>query len=375
MKFTISTQEFNYLISKCLNVVSAKAAIPVLSNIMIEAANGALTVTATDLTVGIRCSVEAAISEEGATTLPAKRLAQLVRELTSVNLEITTNSNEITEIVADSSRFRLHGMNKAEFPALPDLEGASRFTLKQADLRDVLFRTSFAVSREDNRFVLTGVLLHIANGKATFVGTDGKRMARSFMPINVDASLSGSWVIPLNAIEEAQKNLSGDGDVTVYLMEDKVAFETSDSTIITKLLSGDYPDIERIIPSSIEKIVTLHREELTTLLRQVALFSGEQNHAARFAFSNGELKLVANSMDIGEGNTSMPANYQGEKLDIAFNPLFFLDILKHSKTETVSLGISDPFTPGVISDQEFSSSSAGEATPLFILMPLRLNEE
>ena len=107
----------------------------------------------------------------------------------------------------------------------------------------------------------------------------------------------------------------------------------------------------------------------------MALFSGEQNHAARFAFSNGELKLVANSMDIGEGNTSMPANYQGEKLDIAFNPLFFLDILKHSKTETVSLGISDPFTPGVISDQEFSSSSAGEATPLFILMPLRLNEE
>ncbi|HEV8051077.1 MAG TPA: DNA polymerase III subunit beta, partial [Parachlamydiaceae bacterium] len=162
MKFVISTQEFNYLISKCLNVVSQKATIPILSNLLIEAANGVLTVTATDLTVGIRCFTEAKIIEEGATTLPAKRLAQLVRELTAVNIEVTTNANEITEIVAEGSRFRLHGMNRAEFPALPELEDAQHFSMKQSELKDVLFRTSFAVSRDDNRFVLTGVFLSIA---------------------------------------------------------------------------------------------------------------------------------------------------------------------------------------------------------------------
>ena len=375
MKFTIPTQEFNYLISKCLNVVSQKATIPILSNLLIEAKNGVLTVTATDLTVGIRCFTEAKISEEGATTLPAKKLAQLVRELTAVNLEISTNANEVTEIAAEASRFRLHGMGKAEFPALPDLNGAMHFTVKQSELRDVFYRTSFAVSREDNRFVLTGVLLSIVNGQATFVGTDGKRLSRSFLPIAVDAAFRGSWVIPLKAIEEAQKNLSEDGDATIYLMNDKVAIETTDATIITKLLTGEYPDIERVIPPSTEKVVSLHREELMALLRQVSLFTAENNQAARFSFSDGELNLTANNMEVGEGKTSMPANYQGPKLDIAFNPSYFLDILRHSKSDTVSLGISDPYNPGLITEKEASPIAASEASPLFLLMPMRLNEE
>ena len=156
MKFVISTQELNYLISKCLNVVSAKMTIPILSNILIEAINDELILTATDLTVGIRCFTDAKILEEGATTLPAKKLAQLVRELTSVNLEITSNANEVTEIVADSSRFKLNGMNKSEFPSLPVVSDATHFKLNQVDLKDMLFRTAFAVSREDNRYVLTG---------------------------------------------------------------------------------------------------------------------------------------------------------------------------------------------------------------------------
>lgn len=285
MKFVIATQEFNYLISKCLNVVSQKATIPILSNLLIEASNGILTVTATDLTVSLKCFTETKIIEEGATTLPAKRLAQLIRELTSANLELTTTPNDITEIIADDSRFRLHGMSKAEFPALPELEDTIRFNLKQSELKDVLFRTAFAVSRDDNRFVLTGVFLNIINGQATFVGTDGKRLARTFLPVAIDSSFTGNYIIPLKAIEEAQKNLSDDdSQAKIYLMNDKIAIETSNVTIITKLLSGDYPDINRVIPSITEHTISLHREELMALLRQVSLFTGENNQAARFTF-------------------------------------------------------------------------------------------
>src|SRR5690349_17685193 len=129
MKFEISTQEFNYLVSKCLSVVSQKAVMPILSNLLIEAKDGILTVTATDLKVGIRCFTEAKILENGATTLPAKRLAQLIRELNSANLEISTGPNEITDIKADASRFRLNGMSRIDYPALPDLEGASSFVI------------------------------------------------------------------------------------------------------------------------------------------------------------------------------------------------------------------------------------------------------
>lgn len=364
MRFLISTQELTFLINKCLNVVAAKATLPILSNLLIEAINDELTITATDLTVGVRCYTEAKILEEGATTLPAKRLFQLIKELTAANLEISSNANEVTEIIADSSRFKLHGMNRNEFPSLPSLTGATELRMKQSDLREMLFRTAFAVSREDNRYVLTGVYFQIINGEATFIGTDGKRLARTRLSLDGDRTLNGNYIIPLKAVEEIMKNLTDDGEATLFLMADKIAVKMDQQIIISKLLSGDYPDVNRVIPERSELSVTLHREELMTLLRQISLFTGESNHSVRFAFSDGELQLTANTSEVGEGRVSMPVNYQGQKLDIAFNPNFFLDILRHTKAETVSMEMTDAYNPGVIKD----------AKATYVLMPMRLHE-
>ncbi len=376
MKFVISTQEFNYLISKCLNVVSQKMTIPILANILIEAVNDELILTATDLTVGVRCYAEAKILEEGATTVPAKLTAQLIRELTAINLEVTTNANEVTEIMADSSRFKLNGMNKSEFPSLPSVTGAAHFKIKQAELKDMLFRTAFAVSREDTRYVLTGVLMCISKGEAVFVGTDGKRLARAYTKVEIDPSFTGSFIIPIKAVDEILKNLSeGDDDAVVYLMSDKIAVEASNTMIVTKLLSGDYPDITRVIPESAEAVVSLHREELMTLLSQVALFTADTNHSVKFTFGEGELMLAANTMEIGEGKVSMPANYHGSRLEIAFNPNYLKDILRHSKGETVNLAITDAYNPGIITDTANMPVMINNASPLFVLMPMRLNEE
>lgn len=374
MKFVISTQEFNFLINKCLNIVSAKATVPILANLLIEAVNDELIITSTDLTVGMRCFTEAKILEEGSTTLPAKKLAQLVRELTSLNLEVSTNSNEITEIIANSSRFKINGMNKSEFPALPNMTGSTQFTINQKELRDVLYRTAFAVSREDNRYVLTGVYVNIGNGEASFVGTDGKRLARARMTIPLDTAITGHYIIPLKAVEEIMKNLGDEGEATIMLMQDRIAVEAGNMMIISKLLTGDYPDVNRVIPEQCETIVSLHREELMTLLRQVSLFTPDTNHSVRFAFSDGELKLSANTMDIGEGKVSMPVNYHGQKLEIAFNSAFFLDILRHTNEETVTMGVIDAYNPGVITDAGTFPRTAA-ARSLFVLMPMRLNEE
>ena len=375
MKFVISTQELNYLLNKCYNVVAQKATIPILSNFLIEAKGGELVVTSTDLIVGIRCFIEAKILEEGATTLPAKKLVQLVRELTAVNVEVTSNASEITEIVADSSRFKLNGMNKSEFPSLPDIAEATQFKIKQGELKDMLFRTAFAVSREDNRYALTGVFMHVNNGSAAFSGTDGKRLARAHLPVTLDASFTGGYIIPLKAVEEILKNLEEDGEATVYLMTDKIAVEANNTMIITKLLSGEYPDISRVIPENSEAVLSLHREEMMSLLRQVSLFAAEANHSVRFTFSDGELRLTANAMEVGEGKVSMPVNYHGPKMEIAFNPAFFLDILRHSKSETVTMGVTDAYNPGVITDNEIPAAAVPKASPLFVLMPMRLNEE
>lgn len=373
MKFVISTQEFNSLVSKCLNIVGTKSTVPILANLLIEAAHDELIITATDLTVGIRCFADAKILSEGGTTLPAKRLSQLIRELTAANLEISTNANETTEIVADSSRFKLNGLEKEAFPTLPEFKDGYHFKIKQATLRDMFYYTSFTVSREDNRYTLTGVWMSIVNGMATFAGTDGKRLSKAQTHVEIDPSFQSNFIIPLKAVDEIQKNLSDEGDAIVYLMKDKIAVEAGQTTIITKLLTGDYPDIRRIIPQNIDIKVILHREELMTLLRQVSLFTLDSSHSVRFTFTDGRLQLNANTADIGEGKVSMPVNYFGEKLEIAFNPGFFLDILRHTKKETITLGLTDAFNPGLITDED--STPSPEASPLFVLMPMRLNED
>lgn len=378
MKFIIATQELNYLINKCINAIAQKSTIPILSNFLIEAVNDELIITATDLTVGVRCFTEAKILEEGSTTLPAKRFAQLIRELTSVNVEISSNANEVTEIIANTSRFKLNGMNKNEFPALPNITDSTHFKIKQSIFRDMLYRTAFAVSREDNRYVLTGVCLQIVGGTASFIGTDGKRLAKSQTKLNIDKSFQGTYVIPLKAIEEILKNLGEEGDATVFLMNDKIAIEASNTIIITKLLSGEYPDVNRVIPNQTGVTVNIHREELMTLLRQISLFVAENNQSVRFTFSEGELRLTANTMEIGEGKVSMPVNYKGQKLEIAFNPNFFLDILRHSKHETIAMGITDPYNPGLINDWDDKKSENDkeeEHNSLFVLMPMRLSED
>jgi len=370
MKFVLPSRELNQLVNKCLGVVSPKPTVPILGNLLIEAANDELVITATDLTVGIRCFTEAKIIEEGVITVPSKYFSSLIKELTATNVEITVGQNEIVEIVADDSRFKLLGMSKNDFPALPNMQGALSMKMKQADLKEMLFRTAFAVSREDTRYVLTGVLLNINDGKATCMGTDGKRLARTTKPIEINSSVSGSYVLPIKAVDEILTNLQNEGDATLLILNDRIAVETENMMLITKLLSGQYPDVNRVIPDRSSATMILHREELMILLRQIALFS--EHHSVKFVFTDGELRLNANAAAVGEGKVSMPVNYRGDKFEIAFNPNYFLDILRHINAENVALGVTDSYSPGLITEE--SAQGSPEGSSLFVLMPLRLDE-
>ncbi len=364
MKFVMSKLALTELIAHIQTVVAQKASIPILANLLIEARlkEREIVITGTDLTVGVCCRAEAKVIEEGATTLPAKRFIQLIREITAPHIEFRSNENDITEITAGSSNFTLNGINRSEYPNLPSLEGATKASILGGDLNDALYRTAFAVSKEDNRYVLTGIHLQIENGQATFSGTDGKRLARSKHPIKVDADFSTSLIIPLKAVEEMIKLPQSEEEVNIHFLNDKIAIETAEVTIISKLLSGDYPDVSRIIPESSNVNITLHRDELISLLKQVSLFTFN-NTPVRFTFSQGNLLLTANNAELGNGKVSMPVNYEGEILNIAFNPNFFLDILKHSKDETVTIALTDSYNPGVITDSSKATC---------VLMPMRL---
>ena len=364
MKAIISRPDLAALIGKIQSVVSNKPAIPILANILVEAYNGQLTVSTTDLTVSMRAQMEANIIEEGAITLPARRFFQLIRELTVPEIELTASSDEIAYIQAGTSQFRLHGINKSEFPALPDLTHAEHFTISSEAFKEMLSKSVFAAAREDSRHVLNGVLMKVENSNATFIGTDGKRLAKVNTSVELGSEHKHDYLIPLKAVEEIVKTIDNDEPVKISLTPDKVGIESNSTLLITKLLSGEYPDIERVIPKESEFTLTLHREELMALLKQVALFTTDKSHSVHFILSPGELTLTANSSEIGEGKVSMPVDYSGETFEIAFNPFFFHDILRHSNDETVSFAITNPHNPGLITD----STSAN-----YVIMPMRLN--
>ncbi|MES2272568.1 MAG: DNA polymerase III subunit beta, partial [Chlamydiota bacterium] len=339
---------------------------PILGNVLIEAIDDQLIVSATDLTVSMRCYVEAKVIEEGAIALPARRFFQLVRELTAPSVKISAETNEIAEITTGTSVFKINGMNKGEFPTLPDLTGLPEIILASSALKEMLSKTAFSAAREDSRHMLNGVQLQIANQKATLIGTDGKRLAKTYLAVEIDPSVQGTYAIPLKAVEEMIKILDDSSTkVSLSLAHDKICLESGHLTLITKLLSGQYPDVERVIPAKVAHSFSIHREEIMSLLKQVSLFTSETSSSVRFSFETGQLHLAAMSSDIGEGRVSMPVDYAGPKLEIAFNPYFFLDILRHSKDETVRFGLNDPHNPGLITD----STQA-----LFVIMPMRLND-
>ena len=347
MKIVISKVELMSLIGKVQNVIAQKPTLPILSNILLEAVDDGIVLVATDLTVSIKAHAPAKVLQEGSITLPARRFFQLIREIHAPTIEIHCPSPEVANIHAGSSQFRLLGINHAEFPSFPDLSEGVSFSMESSTFREMLNRSSFAAARDDHRQILNGILLQGSGNKATFIGTDGKRLAQIYTKLDLQLATLGSYVIPLKAVEEMVKLLDdNDSPVKVCLMLDKISIETDTCLCVSKLLVGQYPDVSRVIPQKVKSPISLHREELISLLRQVALFTSEENQSVRFTFDDQELNISANGGGFGEGKVSMPVNYAGPKLEIAFNPNYFLDILKHCRDETVDFEVSDSYNPG-----------------------------
>ncbi len=365
MKFTIARSELAALMGKIQSVVAAKPAIPILANILIEAYADQIILSATDLTVSVRAFADAKVQAEGAMTVPAKHFFQLIRELTTSQIEVDASSDEIVHITAGSSRFKINGMNKSEFPTLPDFGNAPSFSMQGDLLKSLLGKTAFAAARDDSRQVLNGILMHVQGNLLRFIATDGKRLAKVGKEIEAVIPQEGDYILPLKAVEEIVRTIDSECEAKVMMGEDKIAIESGNVTFMTKLLSGDYPDIERVIPQSAPLKVHLHRDELMSCLKQVSLFTTDRSHSVRFQFAPGELTLMAASSDLGEGSVSMPVDYSGELLEIAFNPNYFLDILRHTKDETVHFALSDPYNPGMVTDS---------ATAQFVIMPMRIEQ-
>ncbi|MBI5346540.1 MAG: DNA polymerase III subunit beta [Chlamydiae bacterium] len=367
MKAVVSKQDLVAQMGKIQNIIANKPAIPVISNILITAVGSQLIISATDLTTSMLCFIDATIIEEGAIALPAKRFFHLIRELTSPQIKISSLSPDQAEITSGSSVFKINGIHKNEFPSIPNISNAAQIRLQSSLLKEMLSKTYFAAARDDSRLVLNGIHVKIANGQAVFLATDAKRISKVNAAIDVDPSFHGSYILPIKAAEEMIKMLPDSNEqISLGLTHDKIFLESGNLTLITKLLSGQYPDVEKVIPETTAINMTIHKEELFMLLRQVALFTTEANGSVRFIFDSGELKLNIVTSNIGEGSVSMPVDYSQTRLEVAFNPYYFMDILRHIKDEVIKFGTQGLYNPGVISD----SSNA-----IFVIMPMKFGQD
>lgn len=311
MKFTASKDALLEGLQTIQNVVSSRTTLPVLSNVLLETTETGLRLTTTDLEVSIRRDIPAQIDKPGATTLPAKRFLSIVRELPATEVALETDSKQITSIRCGASFFKIYGMAKDEYPAFPSLKDARVFTLRQKDLKDGLAKTSYAISLDETRYVLNGILFSFKDNKLTLVATDGRRLALWDTDLEFPKSQEKDYIVPTKAIGELQRQLREDGEVVISASENLVSFELSGTVLVTKMVDGTYPNYRQVIPGEAQERIPLEREAFLKCVHRVSLLSNDKTSSIRLNFTKNNLDITANTPEVGEAKESIAIAYRG----------------------------------------------------------------
>jgi DNA polymerase III subunit beta len=364
MKFTISKESFLDAINQVQHVVSSRTTLAILSNVLLKAKDGVLELTTTDLDVGVTCSVPAEVDEPGATTLPARRLATIVRELPAEEIEFKVDEKNVASIRSGPSYFKVLGLTSEEFPALPRFEDAREFKMEQQMLRDCLRKTSYAISTDETRYVLNGILFSFKDNALTMVATDGRRLAMVEQELEFPQSQEIDIIVPTKAVNELSRLLEDTGEVSIRVTGSQVGFDLGNSLLVSKLIDGNYPNYRQVIPGDSKERIPLEREAFLRAISRVSLLTTDKSNSIKFIFTPGSCEIVASSPDIGEARETLAINYKGASITIAFNPEFSMAPLRNLSADEVHLHLIDEISPGVLrSGTNF----------LYVLMPMRVN--
>ncbi len=364
MKFSATKEKLLEGLQQVQNVVSTRTTLPILSNVLLQASDGTVHLTTTDLDVGVRGSFEADVEKEGATTLPARRLFNIVRELPASEIQIDVDGKNTASIRSGQSFFKILGLPEEEFPPLPKFEDAKVVTIRQKELRDGLRKTSYAISTDETRYVLNGLLFSFKDNKLTLVATDGRRLAMVDIELEIPRSQETDIIVPTKAVTELQRLLTDDGGVKVSVASGQIAFDLNKTLLVSKLIEGNYPNYKQVIPGEAKERVTLERETFLNSLRRVSLLASEKSNSIKLNFSKNNIDITANTPEVGEAKESLPVQYKGRDFSIAFNPEFLMAPLRNLTEDEVFLDLIDEMSPGVLKIQ----------TPfLYVLMPMRIS--
>lgn len=374
MKFKINRDHFSNGLAQVLNVVGSKAAMPILSNVLIEAEKDHISLTTTNLDLGIRCRIKAEVKDGGSVTLPVKRLATIVRELPNVDVSFDSNASHQVKIASGGSNFRIMGIGAEEFPKLPDSGEDKSYTLEQGELATMLGNVSYAQSTDETRYILNGVYFNFKDGKLALVATDGRRLALVSKEMAVPAASAGAIILPAKTVAELLRLLGKGEKLKIAFNERRATFQidtgkdagglTDSIYLFSKVVEGNYPNYQQVIPKETHQRIKLERELFLQCVHRAALVTSEKSNSVKIKLSANLLEITASSPDFGESHESMAISYSGPDLQVAFNPQFVMDPLRALTKDEVFFELKDEVSPGVFKTLE---------SFVCVIMPVRLN--
>src|SRR6267154_1495427 len=323
MEITVSKFDLLRELTATQGVVERKTTIPILSNYLFEAADGKLSLTATDLDLSLRTSCNAKVKKDGSCTIPARKLHDYVKLLPDADITIKVLENHWVSIRCGRSNTKMVGMAKSNFPSLPAFPTAGVVKIPAQVLRGLIARTGFAISNEESRYTLNGALMLLKPESITMVATDGYRLAHCERPGEKFDGISGEMktLVPKKAMDELKSLLDATDAETIDFAKDEstLYFRVGQRLLTSRQLTGQFPNYEAVLPKEITKSISVQGEELGAAISRVAQFADERSHAVRLRLEKDELKLSASSTDSGESEDSIEIAYAGEPMTIGFN--------------------------------------------------------
>ena len=356
-------------------IVERKNTIPILANVLLEAKGGEVRFLATDLEVALRSKCAATVVKPGSLTLPAKKLYEIVRSLPETDIRIAQDKNGV-KVAADRFDSRMQTLPREDFPTLPETGGTSGATLPRNAVKEMVAKTQFAITGEDTRYFLNGAQFVLRADSMSLVATDGHRLALVTAGRNGKAKtgVSGSGeeenkaILPKKTLGELARLLSeGDGDISYERGENHLFFNVGDRLLISRMIDGQFPAYERVIPKGNDKHIEFERDRLTNAVKRVALLSNERSRAVKFQIEKGKVEVTSSSPEIGEATETITVDYSGASLQICFNAQYVLDFLAAVATDVVSLELKDEVSQAVM-----KPVGAEGYDYTYVIMPMRV---
>lgn len=366
MRFSLSREVFLKPLQQVVNVVERRQTLPVLANLLVSVEDGRLSMTGTDLEVEMIARSEVDDAENGETTIPARKLFEIVRALPDGSKVTLTQSGDKVTVQAGRSRFSLATLPSRDFPAVEDLDLVERIRVSESALKELIERTAFAMAQQDVRYYLNGLLLDLRESSLRCVATDGHRLALCEAELPEGAQTRKQIIVPRKGVLELQRLLEGgDREVELEVGRNHLRMRRTDVTFTSKLIDGRFPDYEAVIPIGADKEVKVDREALRAALQRAAILSNEKYRGVKLEISPGQLRIIANNPESEEAQEELEAETKIDNLSIGFNVTYLLDALSALREEHVILNLRDGNSSALVREASHDRSR-------HVVMPLRL---